>query len=194
MKIVALLILSLNYVMAQTTVWNLDASHSSINFAVDHMVISETTGLFKDYAVDIKSDKPDFSDAQFKVVIKVGSIDTRDQKRDDHLKNADFFDVTKHPEMIFVGKSFEKQKNGQYKVKGSLTMKGVTKEVTLDGKFGGIIKDPWGNTKAGLKVWGTVDRYQWGLKYNSALETGGLAIGQEVRITAHLELSKQVTK
>jgi polyisoprenoid-binding protein YceI len=190
MKLLTVLLFTLGSAWAQKKVWTLDASHSSINFAIDHMVISETTGIFKDYTVDVKSDKPDFTDAQFKVVLKVASIDTRDVKRDDHLKNADFFDTAKFPDITFVGKKFEKQKNGTYKVHGTLTMKGVSKDVILDGKFGGIIKDPWGNTKAGLKVWGPLDRYDWGLKYNSAIETGGLAIGQEVRLTAHLELTK----
>lgn len=176
---------------AQTQSWTLDASHSSINFAVDHLVISETVGKFDKYDVEAKADKPDFTDAKFNVVIQTASINTADEKRDAHLKNADFFNVEKHPTITFVGKSFTKQKNGTYKVNGTLTMNGVSKDIVLDGKLNGIVKDPWGGTRAGLKISGKVDRYDYGLKYNSALETGGLAIGKEVRITANIELVKK---
>jgi polyisoprenoid-binding protein YceI len=177
---------------SQSTQWDLDKSHSSINFGIDHMVISETVGKFTDYSTEVKADKPDFTDAQFKVILQVESINTDDAKRDGHLKGADFFNVEKNPTITFVGEKFEKQKNGQYIVKGKLTMNGVTKNVSLNGKFNGIAKDPWGGTRAGLKVWGTVDRYDYGLKYNSVLEAGGMTIGKEVRINANLELIKKV--
>lgn len=162
-----------------------------MNFAVDHLMISETTGKFEKYDVDVKSDKPDFSDAKFNVSIQTASINTNDAKRDEHLKNADFFNVEKNPTITFVGKKFEKLKDGKYKVHGDLTINGVTKPVALDGKFNGIVKDPWGGTRAGLKVWGAVDRYDYGLKYNSILEGGGFAIGKEVRINANIELVKK---
>lgn len=177
---------------SQTQVWDLDKSHSSINFAIDHMVISETTGKFDAFTVEAKADKPDFTDAKFRVEIEAKSINTADEKRDGHLKNADFFDVEKFPKIIFEGKSFSKQKNGQYKVTGTLTIHGISKEVTLDGKFNGIVKDPWGGTRAGLKIWGVLDRYDYGLKYNSVLEAGGLAVGKEVRLNASVELVKKV--
>jgi polyisoprenoid-binding protein YceI len=175
--------------------WDLDASHSSITFAIDHMVISETTGKFDKFSITAASDKEDFSDVDFKVEIETKSINTADAKRDEHLKNKDFFDVEKNPSITFVGEKFAKTKKGNYKVHGKLTMNGVTKPVVLDGKFNGIIKDPWGNTRAGLKVTGELDRYEYGLKYNSVLEAGGLAIGQKVKITANVELiKKQVAK
>ncbi len=177
---------------AQTQSWTLDASHSSINFAVDHLVISETVGKFDKYEVEAKSDKADFSDAKFNVVIQTASINTADEKRDAHLKNADFFNVEKNPTITFVGKTFTKQKNGSYKLAGTLTLNGVSKEVVLDGKLNGVVKDPWGGTRAGLKLNGKIDRYDYNLKYNSALESGGLAIGKEVRITANIELVKKI--
>lgn len=171
--------------------WILDKSHSSIDFNIDHLMVSETTGTFKDYSVEVKADKPDFTDAQFNVDIVTSSIDTKDIKRDEHLKGEDFFNVKKNGLIKFNGKKFEKQKNGLYKVYGTIMMNGVQKDLILDGKFGGIVKDPWGGTRAGLKIFGEIDRYDFGLKYNSLLETGGLAIGRIVRITSNIELIKK---
>lgn len=175
---------------AQNTKWNLDKSHSSINFAVDHLVISETTGKFEDYSVDTKSDKLDFTDAVFNFAAQIKSVNTDDAKRDEHLKSADFFDEKNFPAITFKSKKFTKIKGNVYKVTGELTMHGVTKTVTLSAKFGGIVKDPWGGTRAGLKVFGEIDRYEFGLKYNSVLEAGGLAVGQIIRITCNIELVK----
>lgn len=175
--------------------WDLDVSHSSINFGIDHMVISETTGKFDSFKMTTTADKDDFTDAEFKVEIETKSINTADAKRDDHLKKADFFNVEKNPLIVFEGKKFEKTKKGQYKVHGNLIMNGVTKSVVFDAKLNGIVKDPWGNTRAGFKIWGELDRYDYGLKYNSVLEAGGLAIGKTVRINANVELiKKQVAK
>ncbi len=176
---------------AQNTVWNLDQSHSSINFAVDHLLISETTGKFTDYSMVVKSDKPDFTDAVFQLEVKTNSVHTDDKKRDEHLVSADFFDATKYPNLLFKGLKLVKVKGNNYKVYGELTMHGITKAIVLQAKFGGIIKDPWGGTRAGLKVWGEIDRYDFGLKYNSIMEAGGLSIGQMVRITCHIELIKK---
>ncbi len=176
---------------AQNTVWNSDQGHSSVAFAVDHMVISETTGQFGEYAVVAKADKDDFSDAQFEVTIQMNSIDTRDEKRDGHLKNGDFFDVEKFPTMTFKSTKMKKGKGKNYKLHGDLTLKGVTKAVVFDAKFGGIITDPWGNTRAGIKITGEIDRQDYGVTYNSVMDSGGLAVGNEVRIETSLELIKQ---
>lgn len=176
---------------AQTQQWPLDKSHSSVTFGVDHLVISETKGKFDDFSAEVKADKPDFTDAQFTVTIQTKSINTDDKKRDEHLRAPDFFNVEKHPTITVVGKRFEKLKNGKYKVHASVTINGVTKDVVWDGKFNGMAKDPWGGTRAGLKVWGTLDRYDYGLKYNSVLEGGGLAVGREVRVEGNIELTKK---
>lgn len=175
---------------AQNTKWNIDKSHSSINFAVDHLVISETTGKFEDYTVNAKSDRTDFTDVVFDFTAQINSVNTDDAKRDEHLKSADFFDQKNYPVITFKSKKFIKVKGNVYKVTGDLTMHGITKTVTLSAKFGGIIKDPWGGTRAGLKVFGEIDRYDFGLKYNSVLEAGGLSIGQMIRITCNIELIK----
>ena len=168
--------------------WQLDKSHSSINFAVDHLMVSETTGKFEDYTLEVKAQKEDFSDASFSFTAKVNSINTNEPKRDEHLKQEDFFDAAKFPVITFKSNSFKKVKGNNYKVKGELTIKNVTKTVEFDAKFGGVIKDPWGGTRSGLKVWGKINRFDYGLKYNSLLDSGGLAVGSEVRFTCNIEL------
>ncbi|WP_394748189.1 YceI family protein [Spongiimicrobium salis] len=175
---------------AQETQWNVDHVHSSIGFSIDHLVVSETTGRFNDYSAIIKSDKTDFSDATFEVTIQAKSVDTKDKKRDAHLRNADFFDVTKYPTITFKSSKFTKVSDKKYKITGLFTMHGVSKEVTLDAKFGGIITDSRFGTRAGLKISGAVDRYDFDLKYNAAMEAGGLILGKEVRIDCRIELIK----
>lgn len=175
---------------AQNTKWAFDKSHSKIQFDVDHMVISEVSGQFHEYDGTILSDKADFSDAKIDFFIEVKSIDTDDEKRDGHLQSADFFDVAKYPKIIFKSTSMKKVGNKLYKLTGELTMHGVTKTVTLDAKYGGTITDPYGNVKAGFKVSGVIDRTAFDLKYNSAMDSGGLMIGEEVTITCKLELLK----
>ncbi|WP_420387212.1 YceI family protein [Roseivirga sp.] len=176
---------------AQSTQWEVDPVHSSIGFSIDHLVVSETVGHFNSYSADIKADKKDFTDASFEMRIKVESIDTKDDERDTHLKSEDFFHASKYPEIRFKGESFRKVGEGKYKVTGNLTMHGITKKVEFDAEFGGIVADPWGGTRAGLKLSGTLDRYDYDLKYNSFLEAGGLAIGREVRIECRVELIKK---
>ena len=174
---------------AQTT-WNIDPSHSSIRFAVDHMVISEVEGIFSKYEGSIVATKDDFSDAKINFVVDVNSVNTDNEKRDGHLRGADFFETEKYPKMTFVSTSVEKTGAGKYNLKGNLSLHGVTKEITLAMTYGGTTKDPWGNTKAGLKVIGVINRTDFGLKYNSVLEAGSLMIGEEVTITAKVELAK----
>lgn len=185
-SLAALLIITVNSPEAKQ--WQLDKSHSSINFAIDHLMVSETVGKFEDYTLEVKADKEDFTDASFSFTAKINSINTNEPKRDEHLKQEEFFDAKKYPTISFKSKSFKKLKDNSYKIKGDLTIKNVTKPVEFDAKFGGIIKDPWGGTRSGLKVWGEINRFDYGLKYNSLLDTGGLAVGKEVRFTCNIEL------
>ena len=178
-------IISLN---AQTTTWNFDKAHSSIGFAVSHMVISETEGKFNAYEGTVSSENDDFTGAKINFTIDVNSIDTENEKRDGHLKSADFFDTEKHPSITFVSKSLTKVKGNKYSMTGDLMMMGVTKEITLDVKYNGTIKDPWGNTKAGFKITGTIERALWNLKYNSVMDNGGLMIGEDIDLTCNVEL------
>ncbi len=171
------------------TVWNLDKSHSSVGFSIDHMVISTVYGQFNDYSAVVKADKPDFSDVNVTFTIQVSSIDTKDAKRDGHLQSPDFFDAQKFPTITFVGKKFVKVTGNQYKLTGDLTMHGVTKTVTLDAKFGQI-KDPFGNTRAAVQLNGDLDRYDYDLKWNKTIEAGGLMVGQIVKLLINVELVK----
>ncbi len=185
---VAILFVALTY--AQTPNWGFDQSHSNVRFAVSHMVISEVEGNFSDFEGTVTSMKPDFSDAAIFFSILVSSIDTDDENRDEHLRGEDFFKVEEFPTITFQSTSMKKIKENKYEVTGDLKMLGVTKEVSFNAKYGGTIKDPWGNTKAGFKITGAIDRTDWGLKYNSKMDTGGVMIGEDVDIVCNFELIK----
>ncbi len=188
--IIGVLMLAIFSTKAQETNWTFDKSHSKIQFDISHMVISEVSGQFQDYEGNVKAKKADFSDAKIDFLIDAKSIDTDDEKRDGHLISADFFDVAKYPKIIFKSKSMKKIKGNNYKLTGNFTMHGVTKEITLDAKYGGTVKDPYGNIKAGFKITGTINRTNFGLKYNSVMDSGGLMIGEEVAIICKVELLK----
>ncbi len=173
------------------TEWTLDAAHSSVGFSVSHLVISETEGKFKSFDGSITSSSDDFEDAKITFTIDVNSINTDNEKRDAHLKSEEFFDAEKYPEMKFVSKSFKKKSGKKYVLVGDFTMKGVTKEVELDVKFNGVVKDPWGNTKAGFKVSGELNRFDYGLKWSATTEAGGLVVGKEVELEINIELTKK---
>ncbi|WP_286748143.1 MULTISPECIES: YceI family protein [Roseivirga] len=189
--LIAQCLVAIQYTQAQTTEWQIDPTHSSIGFSIDHLVISETVGQFDSYTASIRADKEDFTDAKFEVVIQTKSINTANEERDNHLRSEDFFNAAQFPTITFKGEKFEKVNQNKYKVSGWLTMHGITKKVVFEGQFGGIVADPWGGTRAGLKLWGEIDRYDYGLKYNSFLEAGGLSIGREVRIECRIELIKK---
>lgn len=175
---------------AQKTTYGFDKAHTNVRFSVAHMVISEVDGNFNDFDGKVVTSKEDFSDADISFKINVESINTEDVKRDEHLRGPDFFDVANNPEITFESKSMEKVSEKEYKLTGDLSMNGKTKSVTLDVKYGGTIVDPWGNTKAGFKITGTINRLDWGLKYNSVMDSGGLLIGEEVDIVCNVELIK----
>jgi polyisoprenoid-binding protein YceI len=176
------------FVSAQTN-WKLDNAHSSITFTVRHMVISEVTGSFKDFTVALKSSKDDFSDAEVQSTIKVGSLSTDNAMRDGHLKSDDFFNADKFPEINFKSTSFEKLGENKYKITGDLTIRDVTKNVTFDATLNGTLKTERGVLSA-WKATTTINRFDYNLKWNKTLETGGLMVGQDVIITLNLELNK----
>lgn len=176
---------------AQTTRWELDPTHSELGFRAKHLLIATTKGKFNDYKVTVFSDKPDFSDAKIEVVVKVKSIFTDNNDRDNHLRSGDFFDAEKYPEMKFIGKSIKKVGGNKYKVTGDLTIRNVTKTVTLDMEFGGVVKDPWGNTKAGFRLVGEVNRFDYGLAWSKTIETGGLVVDKIVKLDIEIELAKK---
>ena len=175
---------------AQKTGWNLDKAHSSIGFSIKHMVISDVTGNFKDYDVSFKSEKSDFTDATVDASIKVASINTDNDKRDAHLRTDDFFNAEKFPLITFKSTSFEKVGENKYKITGDLTIRDVTKKVTFDATYNGSIKAPWGATIYSWKAVLSINRFDYGLKWNKAIEAGGLIAGDTVNITLNLELNK----
>ncbi|MGA3246015.1 MAG: YceI family protein [Bacteroidota bacterium] len=182
--------LAVSSVFAQKPGWNLDKAHSSIGFSIKHMVISEVTGNFKDFDISFKSTKSDFTDASVDATIKVASINTDNEKRDGHLKTDDFFNVEKFPLITFKSTSFEKVGENKYKITGDLTIRDVTKKVTFDATYNGSIKAPWGAEIYSWKATVSVNRFDYGLKWNKAIEAGGLIAGDTVNITLNLELDK----
>jgi len=173
------------------TKWTLDPTHSELVFKVRHMMITNVKGEFRKFSASIESDGADFTKSSIDVAIDAASIFTNEDQRDAHLKSADFFDVENHPTLTFNGSSFKKVGEDEYKLTGELTIKGVSKEVELDVEFGGINKDPWGNEKAGFSVEGKINRKDFGLNWNAALETGGVLVSEEVKISAEVQFVKQ---
>jgi polyisoprenoid-binding protein YceI len=175
-------------VTAQTE-WKMDKVHSSIIFSVKHMIISEVSGNFKDFSIILKSEKEDFSDAAVEGKIETASINTENEYRDKHLKSDDFFNAEKFPEIKFKSTKFEKLDNNKYKITGSLTIRDVTKEVTFDASLNGVLKTDKGYLSA-WKAATVINRFDYNLKWNKTIETGGLIVGQDVTITLNLELNK----
>ncbi|MDR2205510.1 MAG: YceI family protein [Flavobacteriaceae bacterium] len=168
-----------------STKWILDPTHSEITFKVRHMMISNLKGEFTIFHAEIEAKNDDFTNAKTTAEIDVNSIFTNNADRDNHLKNSDFFNVEQHSKIIFKSDSV----NGE--ISGNLTMNGITKSVILDIDFGGINKDPWGNTKAGFSFSGKINRSDFGLTWNAALETGGVMVSDEVKIAGELQFVKQ---
>lgn len=190
MKSILITLLSLvftSFAVAQNnTEWKFDNSHTSIQFEISHMLISEVDGEFHDYKGSIKSNGENFENADISFTIKASSIDTDNEKRDKHLRSADFFEVEKYSEIKFVGKEMKKVSDKMYKLIGEITMHGVTKEITLDAKLNGIIDDPYGNRRAGFKVTGSLSR----LDFNIGEDTSTKTVGEDVNIICNIEIIK----
>jgi polyisoprenoid-binding protein YceI len=187
----ALLVISTMTMHGQTTKWIVDDTHAKIGFSVTHFGISETEGKFTKFSGTVLSDKPDFSDAKIEFTIDVNSVNTDNEQRDTHLKSADYFDVAKYPQIIFKGKTMTSVSKNKYTLKGDFTMHGVTKEIILDVTYRGTVpQDPFGNTKAGFKITGLIDRTQWGLNWTGKLAGGDLLVGNEVDLECNIELNK----
>ncbi|RIU96557.1 YceI family protein [Oceanobacillus picturae] len=170
------------------TVWNVDAVHSEIGFSVKHMMISKAKGVFKEFDAVIEADVEDLTDSKVEVTIDVNSIETRNKDRDDHLRSGDFFDVENHPNITFVATDIKKKSDSEYDVTGDLTIRGTTKPVTVDVEFEGQSKDPMsGNIVAGFSGKTKVNRKEFGLTWNAAVETGGVLIGEDVTINFEIE-------
>lgn len=174
------------------TQWSLDPTHSELGFRVKHLMITNVKGDFRKFEASIESDGDDFSKAKVKAKIEASSIDTNNSDRDAHLRSVDFFDVENFKQISFESISLSKLDDENYQLMGMLEMKGVNKEVVLHVEFGGFVKDPYGNEKAGFSFNGKFNRKDWGLNWNTALETGGLMVSDEVRIHGEVQFVKQV--
>lgn len=178
--------------MSDKIKWVLDPAHSEILFKVKHLMITNVKGEFRNFTAELNSNGTDFIADSIRVNIDTSSIYTNNTDRDNHLKSADFFDVENFKELTFNGISLKKIDEENYKLKGNLIIKGVSNEVTLDVEFGGINKDPWGNEKAGFSLSGKINRKDWGLNWNTALETGGVLVSDEVKISAEIQFTKKI--
>ena len=177
---------------AAAAVYDFDASHTAAQFSVTHLMVSTVRGQFSNVKGTVEVDDKDASSVKVDATIDASTVDTREPKRDAHLKSPDFFDVAKFPTITFKSKKSQKVGADAYKVTGDLTMHGVTKEVVLDVKDVKTVKDPWGNTKLGAVATAKVDRKDYGLLWNKSLDGGGVLVGDDVAITLDLELAKKV--
>lgn len=171
--------------------WQIDTSHSDIQFSVRHMMISKVRGRFESFSGTVNFDETNPTNTTVNVEVDLNSINTRDEKRDGHLRSADFFDVENHPTMTFVSKKVEQTDEFNGRLIGDLTIRGVTHEITLDVQYSGTAKSPWGTTSAGFSAKGKLNRKAFGLNWNAALETGGVLVGEDVEIAIELEIVKQ---
>lgn len=177
---------------AQTSGWRLDKGHSKVQFAIQHMVISEVVGWFKEFDITLNGTKDNFSDAQVEATIKAASINSENERRDNHLKSDDFFNAEKFPDIKFKSTKFEKTGDKAFKIYGELTIRDITKPVVFDAVLNGSVKTQR-NTVTGWKATLVVNRFDYNLKWNRAIETGSLVAGETVNITLNLEFQKPVS-
>ena len=169
--------------------YRLEPAHSSVEFAVKHMLIATSKGRFHDYDVVAQVDENDFSNSSATVTIKAESIDTRTPDRDGHLRSADFFDVENYPEITFTSRRIEPHK-GDWRITGDLTVRGVTREIVLDAEVSGPVTDPWGGKRIGVSASGKINRKEFGMQWNAALDNGGFVLADDVKLNIEVELLK----
>jgi polyisoprenoid-binding protein YceI len=175
--------------VAQTAVWKVDKTHSNVIFSVSHLVVSDVEGSFRSFDGSLESGMPDFSDAKINFVVDVSSVNTDNENRDNHLKSDDFFNAAKFPQMKFESTSFQLLGNNKYKLIGNLTIRDVTKTVSFDVSYGGMV-NAMGGTHAGFKAKATINRFDYNLKWDKTTEAGGLVVGKDVDITINLDAKK----
>ncbi|RKS95502.1 polyisoprenoid-binding protein YceI [Flavobacterium limicola] len=174
-----------------TTKWVIDPTHSEIGFKVKHMMFTNVSGKFSKFDATIEAEDSNLENAKIEFTGAIDSITTGNADRDAHLLSADFFDAAQFPEIKFSATSVTKINEGEYVLVGDLTLHGITKSVELAAEYGGLMKDPWGNTKMALALEGKINRKDWGLNWNSALETGGVLVSEEVRLNIELQFLQQ---
>ncbi len=176
---------------AQKEKWVIDPVHSEMDFKIRHLMITNVKGSFKEFDASIYTTGNDFATAEIDCWINTASVDTGNAERDVHVKSADFFDVEKFPQISFTADTYEKvDGDGSFELWGELTIKGITKKIKLDVEFGGVMTDPWGNEKAGFTINGKIHRKDFGLNWNTALETGGVLVSDEVKLNCEIQLKR----
>lgn len=173
------------------SIWAIDPTHSEIGFKVKHMMFTNVSGKFTVFEAAIENEDDHFETSKISFNADVNSINTGNTERDNHLISADFFDSQNHPLLTFNSTEIKKINDGLFHINGDLTLHGVTKNITLEADYSGLMKDPWGNTKAGLSITGKINRKDFGLTWNAGLETGGVLVGEEVKIVSEIQLIKQ---
>ena len=174
------------------TTWKVDTAHSEVQFKVKHLMITTVTGYFKTFDVEVSTEGDDFSKASSIVfTADVDSINTNNEQRDTHLKSADFFDAANHGQIRFEGRQFEKTGDDTARLHGELSIRGVSKPVTVDVELGGIVVDPYGQTKAGFTVSGKISRKEFGLTWNAVTEAGSVVVSDDIKLLAEVQLVKQ---
>ena len=173
------------------TVWAIDPAHSEVQFKVKHMMVSTVTGFFNEFEGTLESTDDEFTDAVIGFTANVDSISTNNKQRDEHLKSDDFFNASQFPKLSFKSKSFSKIDGNKYSLKGELTIRDNTHEITLDVEYNGTAVDPYGQTKAGFEISGKINRKDYGLKWGAVTEAGGVVVSDEVRLLMNIQLTKQ---
>ena len=172
--------------------WVIDPTHSEIQFKIKHLMITNVTGSFNLFEATVETEDEDFSKAKISFTADIDSISTGNEQRDGHLKSADFFDAANFPKLSFVASKYENVDNdGSYELHGDLTIKDITKPIKLSVEFGGVVKDPYGNTKAGFSINGKINRKDFGLTWSAVTEAGGIVVSDEVRIVCEIQLIEQ---
>ncbi|MDP4211630.1 MAG: YceI family protein [Bacteroidota bacterium] len=173
------------------TKWVLDPAHSEIQFKIKHLMISTVTGQFNKFEGMVETEDEDFTRAKAHITADIHSISTNNEQRDAHLRSGDFFDADNHPQLVFETEKIEKTDDELYKIHGLLTMRGVSKQIVLEAEYGGITKDPWGNRRVGFSLTGKVNRKDFGVSFGMLTETGGIALGEEVKMLVNAQFVKQ---
>ena len=171
--------------------YNIDAAHSEITFKVKHLMITNVTGRFKKFSGKMESSNDNFTDAKIDFEADIDSLDTNNEQRDGHLRTGDFLDAAQYPKLTFTSTSFDKVADSIYKLNGDLSIHGVTKPVTMSAELTGTNTDPWGQSKVGFEITGSIHRKEFGMEYNAALETGGVLVSDEVKLQLDVQLVKQ---
>ncbi|OPC23954.1 hypothetical protein BAX96_05130 [Elizabethkingia anophelis] len=173
------------------SIWAIDPTHSEIGFKVKHMMFTNVSGKFEEIYVNLENEDDHFETSDITFSAEVNSVNTGNLDRDNHLRSADFFDAEHYSKITFKSTAIKKINEGEFQILGDLTIKNVTQSIALDAEYSGLMKDPWGNTKMGLSINGKINRKDFGLTWNASLETGGVLVGEEIKLTAEIQLIKQ---